>query len=557
MVLAPSVACIYANTAKGQIPELEWVDQPTSVNDVSLQDIHAITSTEIVIYGTMFDSVTFDSAQVEVTLESSYTRSPFIYQLDNTGQFEWAKFVDVYLPSSFESTIDNQGFRYMAGLVNLAKEWDIDPSENELLISLYSDALILKFSQTGDFIWARIIGDGTFFHQEPFGLEVDGFGNVYTCGFFSGTADFDPGPDTLFLDPANGSSFIHKMDSEGNFLWAKQVATAYPESRAQDLALDDEANIYVTGRFRDTVDFDPGPDTSMLSSAGDWDAFILKLNTDGTYQWANRFGGPDLDWGLHIEARSDGTIIAAGTFNGMAFLSPSSDTVELQSVSGGDIYLLKIDADGDVLQFGSIGGSQSDYITEMSLDPFGNLYFSSAHTGTADLDPGPGVTLRTGKQLTKLDPDLNLIWTVPMTLASGIAVDSAQNVHVCGSFTGSVDLNPSPTEDSIFVSNGNSAVFVLKLNQDSLLTSSVRQTETISGLEVSVYPNPSTKKFNVDVPEMTGSINYSVSDLTGRLIESGVSQSSRFQIELVAKPGVYLLTLYSDDDWAVVRLVRE
>ena len=66
--------------------------------------------------------------------------------------------------------------------------------------------------------------------------------------------------------------------------------------QATDVAIDAAGNVYAVGRFNGTVDFDPGPGTAELTSAGGSDAFVAKYSPNGTYLWARQMGGPASDW---------------------------------------------------------------------------------------------------------------------------------------------------------------------------------------------------------------------------------------------------------------------
>jgi hypothetical protein len=97
-------------------------------------------------------------------------------------------------------------------------------------------------------------------------------------GVFGGTADFDPGPGTYYLTSAGGFDiFVLKLDSGGNFVWAYSM-TGPGSKQGNSIGVDSGGNVYTTGQFRDTVDFDPGPGTYYLTSAGQNDLFVLKLS---------------------------------------------------------------------------------------------------------------------------------------------------------------------------------------------------------------------------------------------------------------------------------------
>ena len=83
--------------------------------------------------------------------------------------------------------------------------------------------------------------------------------------------------------------FICKLDTDGNFIWAKSIGEAAP-SLGYDITIDNAGNIYTTGYFMGTVDFDPGPGEFNLTS-GFSDIFVSILDTDGSFVSALAMGG--------------------------------------------------------------------------------------------------------------------------------------------------------------------------------------------------------------------------------------------------------------------------
>ena len=122
-------------------------------------------------------------------------------------------------------------------------------------------------------------------------IAVDGDGNAYSTGSYSSlsSSDFDPGPDVVNLPTAgNADIYIQKLDSNGNFLWANSLGTPIYIDEGVDIVTDDSGNVYITGVFSDTMDFDPGPGTFEIvsNSPGHSDVFILKLDSSGNFVWA-------------------------------------------------------------------------------------------------------------------------------------------------------------------------------------------------------------------------------------------------------------------------------
>src|SRR5260221_867783 len=139
-------------------------------------------------------------------------------------------------------------------------------------------------------------------------ISVDASGHVYATGYFSLTVDFDPGPGSFNLTAPGAMQafdiFVSKSDSLGNFLWAKGFGGQGPDV-GNAIALDASANIYSTGEFRDTVDFDPGPGTlDLISVPNDLtNMFILKLDSSGNFLWAKSFGGAATGFGIVVNRK--------------------------------------------------------------------------------------------------------------------------------------------------------------------------------------------------------------------------------------------------------------
>ena len=210
-------------------------------------------------------------------------------------------------------------------------DFNPDPLKTNFLTSvLYTqDAFVLKLNPTGAYVWAGSMGGPG--QEAPSSVAVDGAGNVLVSGYYGSDLkhnknDFDPGQGILSL-PGSGGSFVVKLDPNRNLIWGRSVA------EARDMALDAAGNVYTTGRFGGTVDFDPGPGTFNLT-AGGADVFVSKLDSNGSFVWAvdvlmSGPGSMGISFGIAVDGL--GNVFTTGYFKGTVDFDPSAGTYSLTS----------------------------------------------------------------------------------------------------------------------------------------------------------------------------------------------------------------------------------
>jgi hypothetical protein len=289
-------------------------------------------------------------------------------------------------------------------------------------------------------------------------VTVDDEGNVYTTGTFYGTVDFDPGPDVMKLNPSG--IFIQKLDANGNFIWTKSFG-GKGDDRTDCIKIDAQGNIYTIGFFQDTIDFDPGIESIKLSAKREYDVFIQKLDANGNFLWAKSFGGNNYDFGTSIALDAQGNVYSTGCFLESADFNPGKDSMMLSSVGAYDIFVQKLDAQGNLLWVKSFGGNDSDFGYSIALDAQGNVYTTGTFYETVDFDPGKDVKNLTaigGSDIfiQKLDANGNFLWAksfggrTSVDMGESIAIDAANNIYTTGYFSDTVDFDPG--KDSMKIS---------------------------------------------------------------------------------------------------------
>ena len=172
--------------------------------------------------------------------------------------------------------------------------------------------------------------------------------------------DFDPGPGVYNLTSAGPYNiFVAKYSSDGALIWAKAMGGTSQDSGCA-IAVGPDGSVYTTGGFSGTADFDPGSGTANLTSAGNTDIFISKLDPSGNYVWARAIGGRYYDDGFGIAVGPDGSICIMGRFMDTADFDPGSGTCNLTSAGKYDIFVSKLDASGNYVWAKSMGGTGDD-----------------------------------------------------------------------------------------------------------------------------------------------------------------------------------------------------
>ncbi|MBL0096296.1 MAG: hypothetical protein IPP46_07150 [Bacteroidetes bacterium] len=136
---------------------------------------------------------------------------------------------------------------------------------------------------------------------------------------------------------------------------------------------DGSGNIYVTGRFDGTCDFDPGAGTVNKTSAGSSDIYIAKYSSAGNLIWAISTGGTGLDRGYCLDVDATGNIYLAGTFAGTVDLDPGPGTSTHISAGGTDMFVAKYDSSGNFVWSKAFGLLNTEYAEAIALD--GNGFF--------------------------------------------------------------------------------------------------------------------------------------------------------------------------------------
>ncbi|MFC2111141.1 SBBP repeat-containing protein [Bacteroidota bacterium] len=429
-----------------------WAQHIGGVNDDIGFGIATDPSGNVYITGGFESTVDFDPGPNTYSLSSNGLRDIFIAKYTSTGAFVWAvKIGGSSMEEGKSIALDNNGNLFITGKYTGTVDFDPGPGTNTITSSGNTDIFIAKFSQSGVYQWAYGIGGSSW--DYGCSISVDTLGGVYITGYYMGTADFDPSSGTTSLtasfidvfvakftssgqlsfafsiggsggdygikiktdksgnfyvtgnfsgtvdfDPSNSSAyrtaiggndvFVAKYTNSGNYVWAISFGGS-GNDMGNSIDYDNSGNIYVTGDFYSTVDFDPGSGTVNLTSSGSGDIFIAKYNSQGNYIWAGKIGGVNSDVPRDISVDSNGNSYLTGEFFDVADFDPGTAVANLTaSVAYSDIFVLKLNPNGNYLWAFQIGGSNSDIGYGITANDFGDIYATGYFRNTSDFNPG-------------------------------------------------------------------------------------------------------------------------------------------------------------------------
>ncbi|NQY11463.1 MAG: SBBP repeat-containing protein [Flavobacteriales bacterium] len=469
--------------SNAQYVNLEWAVSAGSNNTEGGNSV--VTDAAGNVYSTgMFQGIAdFDPGVDTFLLYPNWTIT-YIQKLDAAGNFVWAKSINADgINHGSAIAIDAFGDVLVAGYYRGTADFDPGSGVYNLTSNGGDDNFILKLDSDGNFIWAKSFGGiGTDYCLF---VASDESGNVYTTGNFRSEVDFDPGAGEFVIDLVDkAQGYVQKLDVNGDFVWVKTIegASSMASSSCYSVDLDNTGNVYITGLFNDTADFDPGIAVYKLYNEGAKDVFILKLDGDGDFVWAKSLAGTGNDLVENVVIDYAGNVCIAGSYRGTTDFDPGTEEYNLTSIALYDGFILKLDADGEFIWAKSIGGVNWDYCYAMALDNLGNIFITGySGDGMPDLDPGVevyNIEALNGFGIfnLKLNANGEFVWANAIeggggstSFPRGITVDASSNVYVTGYFKGTPDFDPtSGTFEMTSIKSSNSDAFIQKLSQNEI-----------------------------------------------------------------------------------------
>ncbi len=445
-----SIPCLLVSTLLSA-QQFEWAGQLGGNGWDAANKLAKDPAGSIYAAGTFNNSGDFDPGAGTFNLSSAGAQDAFLVKTTAAGNFRWAlRFGGTAQDFGDAVATTPTADIYIGGKFRGTADFDPGAGNFPLTSAGNDDAYICKLDSAGNMLWAVSLGSTGL--DDIRGMATDAAGNIYAIGIFSGTVDFDPGAGTSFLTATSGDMFIWKLNANGTFAWAQRYGSS-PGENGTDLCIDAGGNIYATGSFYGTVDFDAGPGTFTMAAGSFYDdAFLLKLDASGNFLWAKKFGsssGNDVSYALDVNAA--GFPYITGTFNAAGDFDPGTGTYTMTPAGSEDVFVVKLTPAGDFVWATGIGDANFQAAYDLAIHPTGDVYVTGMFDGTVDFDAGAGSTILASAGVSdifilQLDSNSAFRWAgrigdTQSDFGSGIMALNGKLV-VSGGFTQTADFDP-------------------------------------------------------------------------------------------------------------------
>jgi len=302
----------------------------------------------------------------------------------------------------------------------------------------FSDGFVAKFDASGNHLWSRRMS-GTS-DDWLSAVTTDPSGNIYVAGTFWGTADFGNGP---LVSAGNTDISVTKLTPGGTAVFSKRFGST-GDDWGNAIAVDNSGNIFVSGRFMNTVSFGGTP----LVSAGATDAFLVKFDTAGNHLLSNRYGSTGGEEGHSLAVDYFGNVVLTGAFTSA---SVSFGGTALTGAGGNDVFLARYNNTLTHLWSKGFGNTGSDVGQSVAVTPAGEVCFTGRFTGIVNfggsaLDGGSASEI----VIARYASDGTHQWSQRFGGAAtneysyGVAMDFLGRPFVIGEISSTVDFGGGP-----------------------------------------------------------------------------------------------------------------
>ena len=373
------------------------------------------------------------------------------------------------------------------------------------------DTFLARYSPAGSLVWARTFagragtsssGTTTYAVSQGSAVAIDGSGNVFVAGSFTGTVNFGSATNaTLVSSPTANEAFVAKLDPSGTMTWIRNAVGSgmADNDPANALALDGQGGVIIAGTFQNSLTIG----TTTLSGPGASEAFVARFDATGAPVWAvgSRGGSGSNAQAVGLAVDPAGNIGVTGSYSGTVGLVVNNSAATFTAAGSDDALIWKLDSSGKFLWGRSFGSSDYDSGGGVGFDSLGNLIAAGTFSGTVNFGTGTrNDPLNAGPIfdafVVKLDPTGQEVWargyvgSDGWAKGQGVAVDPFDQIHLAGSFSGTLDFDPGTRILSV-KSGGSTDAFAAGLDSSGTFGYAVQAGKTNFNASLGVSVNAS------------------------------------------------------------------
>ncbi len=469
--------------------------------------------------------------------------NPFLVQYDSIGNLNWYKHWESnYMAYIISVDTDPTGNIY--GLGSFSNSIDLDPGSPVNTTPTDENGIfIFKLDAAGNPLWIKAVhspnaNGGSILPRQ---IAVSSTGEVYVSGEFTGSYDWDPsnGTQTHFTTTGNSAFFILHLSTNGDYTWFSQMDYPNELNVAAGLCVAGNGQVYLTGKFSNTVDFDPsGAVLNVTEPNGA--AFLLSLLSDGSLNWVHTIPG---GYGFDCESIGN-SVVFTGQFNtsvsGSFDFDFGSGVQDIAS-DGIDAYFLSLDLSGNFNWVNYITGSGDQSCRSIDLDTAGTVYAAGRFEQAISYpDLNYSLTSPTISEsfICKLSSTGTFLEQFSL-LGSGVTTvfnvthSNAGPTYIGGHYSGQADLNINTHVNNYSSAQGVYNPFAIKLGELNYAGLNEQAQDNWF-----IYPNPVHNELHLS--EVDPSQDLYLFDINGKSL-SFISQPATVINVAHLQPGVYFI----------------
>lgn len=355
--------CSDSDSPSTLTPQLEFVKTLGGTKNESAQSVIKTTDGGYAIAGFT------QSIDGDITDKSVENFDYWLLKFDADDNLQWTK--------TYGGTNDERAYKLIQtndggfALIGYTNSNDEDVSTN----NGFDDIWLVKTDLSGNIQWEKSYGfSGS---DKAFSIIQTSDNGFFVSGILDVSASAGAGNDrNSNSQHAGGDYWGLKLDANGTKIWRRYFGGSFTDAAYDAVETNDNGFIIIGSSDSDDVD--------ISNTKGDYDFWIVKVDTNGNQVWEKSFGGSQIDEARSITKTTDGNYLIAGE-------SRSSDADVTNPKGAADIWLIKISDDGSLIWEKSFGGNSFDVSRDITPTfDSGFIIVGSSRSQDMDVDTNEG-----------------------------------------------------------------------------------------------------------------------------------------------------------------------